>query len=46
MGQNNTFEFVERAEHRIPVQRGMTHDGLGKYLSQKITKAAGRRSTS
>ena len=25
----------------VPVYRGMTHDGLGKYLSQKITKAPG-----
>ena len=25
----------------IPVQRGMTHDGLGKYLKEKITKAEG-----
>ena len=25
----------------MPVYRGMTHDGLGKYLKQKITKAPG-----
>jgi myo-inositol-1-phosphate synthase len=25
----------------IPVYRGMTHDGLGKYLKEKITKAEG-----
>src|SRR5205814_4090534 len=25
----------------VPVYRGMTHDGLGKYLSQVITKAPG-----
>ena len=25
----------------VPVQRGMTHDGLGKYLKEKITKAPG-----
>jgi myo-inositol-1-phosphate synthase len=25
----------------VPVQRGMTHDGLGKYLSEVITKAPG-----
>ena len=25
----------------IPVVRGMTHDGLGKYLSQIIKKAPG-----
>ena len=26
----------------VPVQRGMTHDGLGKYPAEKITKAPGR----
>ena len=25
----------------MPVHRGMTHDGLGKYLKEKITKAPG-----
>ncbi len=25
----------------VPVHRGMTHDGLGKYLKEKITKAPG-----
>ena len=25
----------------VPVHRGMTHDGLGKYLKEKITKADG-----
>src|SRR3954465_9050607 len=42
-GQNNTIKFVkEDVPHlNVPVQRGMTHDGLGKYLSQKITKAEG-----
>jgi myo-inositol-1-phosphate synthase len=42
-GQNNTIKFVkEDVPHLgIPVQRGMTHDGLGKYLKQKITKAEG-----
>src|SRR4029078_13054287 len=25
----------------VPVQRGMTHDGLGTYLSQMIRKAPG-----
>jgi myo-inositol-1-phosphate synthase len=42
-GQNNTIRFVkEDVPHLgIPVQRGMTHDGLGKYLQQKITKAEG-----
>jgi len=42
-GQNNTIKFIEGDLPRldVPVQRGMTHDGLGKYLSQRITKAPG-----
>ena len=41
-GQNNTIKFAEVPEHLgIRVHRGMTHDGLGKYLSQRITKAPG-----
>jgi myo-inositol-1-phosphate synthase len=42
-GQNNTIKFVEGDIPflDVPVQRGMTHDGLGKYLSQRITKAPG-----
>jgi myo-inositol-1-phosphate synthase len=41
-GQNNTLRFDTEVPHLgIPVHRGMTHDGLGKYLSQKITKAPG-----
>jgi len=41
-GQNNTIKFAEVPSRLgIPVHRGMTHDGLGKYLSQRITKAPG-----
>src|SRR5947207_8550101 len=40
-GQNNTIKFADVPKLGIEVQRGMTHDGLGKYLSQKITKAPG-----
>jgi myo-inositol-1-phosphate synthase len=41
-GQNNTLKFDTEVPHLgVPVMRGMTHDGLGKYLSQKITKAPG-----
>jgi myo-inositol-1-phosphate synthase len=40
-GQNNTIKFADVPELGIPVQRGMTHDGLGKYLKEKITKAPG-----
>jgi len=38
---NNTFKFCEVAATGVKVQRGMTHDGLGKYLSQIIQKAPG-----
>src|ERR671930_2803812 len=31
-GQNNTIEFAEVPPLEVPVERGMTHDGLGKYL--------------
>jgi myo-inositol-1-phosphate synthase len=41
-GQNNTIKFADVPPALgIEVHRGMTHDGLGKYLSQKITKAPG-----
>src|SRR5262245_25296719 len=40
-GQNNTIKFADVPKIGVPVERGMTHDGLGKYLSQKITKAPG-----
>lgn len=38
---NNTFRFCEVPTLGVPVHRGMTHDGLGKYLSQIIEKAPG-----
>jgi myo-inositol-1-phosphate synthase len=38
---NNTIKFCEVPELHVPVVRGMTHDGLGKYLSQVIVKAPG-----
>jgi myo-inositol-1-phosphate synthase len=42
-GQNNTIRFADDvpAKLGVPVYRGMTHDGLGKYLKQRITKAPG-----
>jgi myo-inositol-1-phosphate synthase len=40
-GQNNTLRFSEVPHLDVPVQRGMTHDGLGKYLKQRINKAPG-----
>ena len=38
---NNTFKFCQVPKTGVKVVRGMTHDGLGKYLSQVITKAPG-----
>jgi len=38
---NNTIKFADVPHLGIPVQRGMTHDGLGKYLSQILKKAPG-----
>jgi myo-inositol-1-phosphate synthase len=40
-GQNNTFKFMDVPPTGVTVERGMTHDGLGKYLSQVIEKAPG-----
>jgi len=40
-GPNNTYKFADVPYLNVPVSRGMTHDGLGKYLSQIITKAPG-----
>lgn len=38
---NNTFEFQKVPKMGVKVARGMTHDGLGKYLSQIVKKAPG-----
>ena len=38
---NNTYRFTEVEHLGVPVERGMTHDGLGKYLSAVIDKAPG-----
>lgn len=38
---NNTIKFCDVPTTGVKVERGMTHDGLGKYLSQIITKAPG-----
>ena len=38
-GLNNTVRFWDVPPTGVTVQRGMTHDGLGKYLSQVIEKA-------
>ena len=36
---NNTYRFADVPKLGAKVYRGMTHDGLGKYLSKVITKA-------
>ncbi len=38
---NNTYQFTKVPYLNVPVVRGMTHDGLGKYLSQIVKKAPG-----
>lgn len=38
---NNTIKFAEVPHLGVPVHRGMTHDGLGKYLGSKVEKAEG-----
>jgi myo-inositol-1-phosphate synthase len=38
---NNTYKFCNVPKTGVKVQRGMTHDGLGHYLSQIIEKAPG-----
>ncbi len=43
-GQNNTYVFQQVPHLGVTVDRGMTHDGLGKYLSQVIEKAPGATS--
>ena len=38
---NNTYKFSDVPRLGVPVARGMTHDGLGQYLSKIIQKAPG-----
>jgi myo-inositol-1-phosphate synthase len=38
---NNTIKFADVPKTGITVHRGMTHDGLGKYLSEIVEKAPG-----
>lgn len=38
---NNTYKFCDVPKLGVNVHRGMTHDGLGKYLKQVINKADG-----
>src|SRR5438309_1669344 len=41
---NDTIKFADVPQTGIKVQRGMTHDGLGKYISEVVTKAPGETS--
>lgn len=41
-GQNDTIKFADVPQLGVKVHRGMTHDGLGKYLKEKITPAQGQ----
>lgn len=38
---NNTVKFAEVPHLDVKVSRGMTHDGLGSYLREKVEKAPG-----
>ena len=38
---NNTYKFCDVPKLGVRVERGMTHDGLGKYLSKILKKAPG-----
>ncbi len=38
---NNTYKFSEVPHLGVTVARGMTHDGIGKYLSGLVKKAPG-----
>lgn len=38
---NNTVKFADVPHMDVKVYRGMTHDGIGKYLSEVVTKAPG-----
>jgi len=39
---NDTIKFAGVPKTGVKVSRGMTHDGLGKYLSQVVEKAPGQ----
>jgi myo-inositol-1-phosphate synthase len=38
---NDTYKFADVPKTGIKVARGMTHDGIGKYLSEVVDKAPG-----
>ena len=39
---NDTIKFADVPKTGIKVSRGMTHDGIGKYLSEIVEKAPGK----
>ena len=39
---NDTYSFADVPRTGVKVSRGMTHDGIGKYLSQVVQKAPGQ----
>jgi myo-inositol-1-phosphate synthase len=41
---NNTIKFADVPNLGVKVHRGMTHDGVGKYLSTRVRKARGATS--
>jgi myo-inositol-1-phosphate synthase len=41
---NDTIKFADVQKTGIEVSRGMTHDGIGKYLSEVVDKAPGETS--
>jgi myo-inositol-1-phosphate synthase len=38
---NDTYKFADVPKTGVTVSRGMTHDGLGRYLSEVVQKAPG-----
>jgi myo-inositol-1-phosphate synthase len=38
---NNTIQFAEVSKTGVTVERGMTHDGVGKYVSDLVQRASG-----
>ncbi len=38
---NNTLKFTDVPNMGVPVERGMTHDSIGKYVAPLVKKSAG-----
>ena len=41
---NNTYRYADVPPLSVPVSRGTTHDGLGKYLKERVPQAKGATS--